>query len=86
MSSNTSYRRRVRRARLSEWIGKHACRDTSLMDRLCRRLIERTTPAETADYMKDEIIDLDLGYDADELDRYQRGETILHPNVGTRPT
>ncbi|MBO6544534.1 MAG: hypothetical protein JJ939_05410 [Alphaproteobacteria bacterium] len=68
-------RKKERRAKLMIWIARRSSRNRSFIDRLCRRLIEKasTRPPEK-DFMRDELIDNDLGFDPDELDRYQRGE------------
>ena len=50
-------------------------RNQSLLDRLCRALLNRATavPPEQ-DFMRDPLIDNDEGFDPEELERYQRGE------------
>ncbi len=63
------------KARLAMWLGKRASRDTNLIDRMCRRLLDRILRLpEDGDFLRDEWVDSDLGFDPDELDRYQRGE------------
>ncbi|NCF20031.1 MAG: hypothetical protein GWP63_17490 [Haliea sp.] len=66
----------------SEFMGKlmvamaaRSSRNRSLLDRLCRRALNRLTalPPEE-DFMRDPLIDNDEGFDPEELDRYQRGE------------
>lgn len=51
-------------------------RNKSLIDRLCRRLLDKAVarPREE-DFMRDELIDNDLGFDPDELAAYQSGQT-----------
>ncbi|MEO1222424.1 MAG: hypothetical protein AAFY42_13990 [Pseudomonadota bacterium] len=51
-------------------------RNKSLTDRLCRRLLDKAVarPAED-DFMRDELVDNDLGFDPDELADYQAGRT-----------
>ena len=53
-----------------------ASRDQGIVDRLCRMLATRllTLPPED-DFMRDTWIDNDTGFDPDELDRYQRGDS-----------
>lgn len=52
-------------------------RNLSLTDRLCRRLINGALerPAEE-DFMRDELIDNDLGFDPDELEAYQSSSSM----------
>ncbi len=63
------------KARIAVWLGQRASRDTGRIDRVCRALLQRLTalPPET-DFMRDDWIDSDRGFDAEELDRYQRDE------------
>lgn len=67
-------RRRERNARLALWLVDRSSRNRTLLDRLCRVLIERAMkrPHEN-DFMRDPLIDNDRGFDPDELDRYQNG-------------
>lgn len=74
--------RSARETRWEEWkartalrIGARASRQGGLVDRLCRRLLVRLMelPPED-DFMRDEWVDLDQGYDPEELARYERGE------------
>ncbi|MFT4569427.1 MAG: hypothetical protein ACI8TX_000645 [Hyphomicrobiaceae bacterium] len=77
MSRNSDgYNARARQAKITMWLGKRASRDTGIVDRLCRKLLQRVTqPDPQNDFMHDEMIESDLGFDAEELARYQRGET-----------
>lgn len=63
------------KAHLVQWLGQRASRDISFVDRLCRRHLDRVLrlPPEN-DFLRDEWVDCDIGFDPDELDRYQRGE------------
>ena len=65
-----------RNARIANWLAQRASRDTGLFDRMCRWLLDRAmaVPPED-DWMRDDWVDNDMGYDADELERYQRGES-----------
>lgn len=69
------YKRRVLEAKIGLWLAQRASRDTGLFDKGCRFLLTKvlSIPPEK-DFMRDEIIDKDLGYSPEELDRYQRGE------------
>lgn len=67
----------------SEFAGKllvemasRGSRNRSPLDRLCRAAVSRLSalPPED-DFMRDPLVDNDLGYDPEELDRYQRGES-----------
>lgn len=69
-------RKKERSARLMVWMAARSSRNQTFIDRLCRALIVRaTTVAPEDDFMRDPLIDNDEGFDPDELDRYQRGET-----------
>lgn len=65
-----------RKARIAMWLGKRASRNGGFVDRMCRRVLSRVLalPPED-DFLRDEWVDTDVGYDPDELDRYQRGES-----------
>jgi hypothetical protein len=74
--SEKHYRQRVRRARLGLRLVRSAFRKRkSWLDRLLTGLLRRvSTPADPrADFMRDEIVDADIGFDPDELERYQKG-------------
>lgn len=69
--------RRVRLARFGQWLARSAFRKKKgWLDRLRVRLLARVLrPADPAkDFMRDEIVDADIGFDAEELARWQRGE------------
>ncbi len=71
-----AYRRRVRAHRLSMWLIARASRlNGSWIDRQCLRLMNRRpTPRNPdQDFMRDEIVDADIGFTASELDAFQRG-------------
>ncbi len=62
-------------ARFGIWLGRRASRNLGPVDRLCRRLLARALAlAPQDDFLRDDWVDSDAGFDADELDRYQRGE------------
>ena len=64
-----------RKAKISVWIARRASRDTGIIDRLCRRFLSRALGrAPAKDFMRDDWVNTDVGFDPDELDRYQRGE------------
>lgn len=72
-------RKEERRAQLLIWVARRSSRNRSIIDRLCRRLIEKALSKQPQnDFLRDEEIDNDLGFDADELERYQRGDAV-HP-------
>ncbi|MEM8548471.1 MAG: hypothetical protein AAGF46_09960 [Pseudomonadota bacterium] len=67
-----------RKAQLAIWMAQRSSRNRTWLDKLCRRLVERsvaTAPEE--DFLRDEWIDNDEGFDPEELERYQRGEQPL---------
>lgn len=63
-----------RKAKVAQWLGQRASRNTGLFDKACRWMLHRimTLPPDE-DFMRDEWVDNDTGYDAEELERYQRG-------------
>ena len=74
-SAEKELRKRERSATVALWMAERASRNKSLLDRVCRRMVARATRIEPErDFMRDPLIDNDLGFDPDELDRYQRGE------------
>ena len=78
MSDNEKIiRKQERSARLAIWMAGRSSRNKSLLDKVCRWMVVRETavPPEN-DFLRDELIDNDEGFDPDELDRYQRGENI----------
>jgi hypothetical protein len=76
MTTHLKDRRRLERnARLLIWLVARSSRNRSLLDRLCRLIVNRATAVKPdADFMRDPLIDNDPGFDPDELDRYQRGQ------------
>lgn len=76
-SSERSLRKQERSAKLAIWMAGRSSRNKTLLDKVCRWLVvkETTLPPEQ-DFLRDDYIDNDQGFDPDELDRYQRGEEI----------
>ena len=71
-----SRRGREMKGRIAGWLASRASRDTGAIDRICRRLLDRILALpEEESFMRDEWIDSDVGFDPDELERYQRGES-----------
>ena len=72
-----SLKSQERSAKLAIWMAGRSSRNKSLLDKVCRWMVvrETTVPPEN-DFLRDELIDNDEGFDPDELDRYQRGENI----------
>jgi hypothetical protein len=75
--SERSLRKQERSAKLAIWMAGRSSRNKTLVDKLCRWLVvkETTLPPEH-DFLRDDYVDNDQGFDPDELDRYQRGEEI----------
>lgn len=74
-ANDTSMTMAERAARIQMWMAGKSSRNKSLSDRFCRWLLVRmTTPKPEDDFLRDELIDNDQGFDPDELDRFQRGE------------
>ena len=76
MSGDDKEIRKLERAtKLTIWMAGKSSRNRSLSDKLCRLLVKRATAVKPADdFLRDPLIDNDLGFDPDELDRFQRGE------------
>tara|TARA_R110001599_G_C12265496_1_gene660818 strand:- start:263 stop:511 length:249 start_codon:yes stop_codon:yes gene_type:complete len=76
-SSERDLRKQERSAKIAIWMAGRSSRNKTLLDRICRWLVvkETTLPPEQ-DFLRDEFVDNDQGFDPDELDRYQRGEDI----------
>ncbi len=76
MSDNAQrdFRRRARFGRFAFRLVRSAGRKRqSWLDRLLTRFLRRATSAKPgADYMRDELVDADIGFDAEELARYQQ--------------
>ena len=77
MSLTAKEKKKQQRAvALKMWMAKRSSRNKSFIDRLCRRMIEKAMATDPdKDFMRDPLIDQDEGFDPDELDRFQRGET-----------
>ncbi len=75
-----AFRGQARKAKIGAWIAQRASRKTGLVDRLCRRVLARLTRLDPNDpkhdFMRDEWVESDLGFDPEELARYQRGEPL----------
>ncbi|CAA0121196.1 Uncharacterised protein [Halioglobus japonicus] len=68
-------RKQERSARLAAFLAARSSRNKSLSDKICRYLVNRATAVKPEDdFMRDPLIDNDMGFDPDELDRFQRGE------------
>ena len=72
-----SLRKQERSAKLAIWMAGRSSRNKTLVDKLCRWLVvKETTLLPEHDFLRDDYVDNDQGFDPDELDRYQRGEEI----------
>ena len=73
-----SLKSQERMAKITIWMAGRSSRNKSLLDKLCRwAVVRKTSVPPEDDFMRDELIDNDEGFDPDELDRFQRGETQL---------
>lgn len=62
----------ARSSKLAFWMAQRSSRNRTFIDRLCRRLVNKATHTlPEDDFMRDDMIDNDLGFDPDELERYQ---------------
>ncbi len=69
-------KKQQRAVAIKMWMAKRSSRNKSFLDRLCRRMIEKAMATDPdKDFMRDPLVDEDEGFDPDELDRFQRGET-----------
>lgn len=63
-------------SKLPIWMAGKSSRNKTPLDKLCRFLLNRLTAVKPEDdFLRDPLIDNDQGFDPDELDRFQRGET-----------
>ncbi len=76
MSSKSSEIKKLERSsKLTVLMASKSSRNKTLTDKLCRFLVKRATAVKPEDdFLRDPLIDNDLGFDPDELDRFQRGE------------
>lgn len=76
MSSKGSEIKKLERSsKLTVLMASKSSRNKTLTDKLCRFLVKRATAVKPEDdFLRDPLIDNDLGFDPDELDRFQRGE------------
>ncbi|MCE2542121.1 MAG: hypothetical protein J4F30_01580 [Acidobacteria bacterium] len=87
-TDNRAFRKRARAYRLTMWLLERASRHNgSWIDRLSLRLVNRRiTPKDPRqDFMRDEIVDADIGFTASELDAYQRGGRELKRSIPGSP-
>lgn len=62
-------------AKVGIWIVSRSSRNKSLGDKICRVLAIQILKKKPDDnFMQDDLIDQDEGYDPEELERYQRGD------------
>lgn len=65
-----------RSTKLTVWMAGKSSRNKSLSDKVCRFLVTRATAVKPEDdFLRDPLIDNDEGFDPDELNRFQRGES-----------
>jgi len=77
MSANDKAIKKLERStKLMVWMAGKSSRNKSFSDKICRLLVKRATAVKPEDdFLRDPLIDNDQGFDPDELDRFQRGET-----------
>jgi hypothetical protein len=70
------YRRSVLKAAVSEKLVSYASRGKkNWFNRLCYRILERLLKLDPGqEFMDDDICNANVGYDLEELERYQKGE------------
>lgn len=68
-------RKLERSTKLMIWMAGKSSRNKTLLDKFCRGLVSKATAVKPEnDFLRDPLIDNDLGFDPDELERFQRGE------------
>lgn len=61
-------------AKLALWLAERSSYNRTPLDKLCRLLVDRSVKLEPEeDWRRDPIIDNDLGYDPQDLEKYQHG-------------
>lgn len=77
MSAKDKQIRKLERStKLTVWMAGKSSRNKSLSDKICRFFVRRATAVKPEDdFLRDPLIDNDQGFDPDELDRFQRGES-----------
>lgn len=69
--------KKERSAKLMVWMAGKSSRNISISDKICRFIVTKAMAVKPEDdFLRDPLIDNDEGFDPDELDRFQRGETI----------
>lgn len=73
---NKAFEKKVKKIQFAMKLAKRGMRNKSLLDKFCAFLMKRMTQnSPRKDFMVDELVDADLGFDPDELARYERGES-----------
>jgi len=77
MTANDKEIKKLERStKLMVWMAGKSSRNKTLTDKICRLLVTRATAVKPEDdFLRDQLIDNDQGFDPDELDRFQRGVT-----------
>lgn len=78
MSASSKESKKLERAaKMGVWMASKGSRNKTISDKICRFILSKATAMKPEeDFMRDEFIDNDLGFDPDELDRFQRGEKV----------
>ena len=64
-----------RAAKMGIWMASKGSRNKTISDKICRFILDKATKMKPEeDFMRDEFVDNDVGFDPAELERYQRGE------------
>ena len=75
-ATEKSLKSQERIAKITIWMAGRSSRNKTLLDKFCRwAIVRRTAVPPEEDFMRDELIDNDQGFDPEELARFQRGET-----------
>ncbi len=76
--------KRTRIAKIQLWMAARASRNRSMLDRIVQpimnRILDKALELDPEnDFMTDDIVNSNIGYTAEDLERYQRGED--DPNI-----
>ena len=71
--------KKARLAKFQLWIAARASRNRSILDRIVQpimsRLLDKLMELDPEnDFMSDDMVNSNVGYNAEDLERYQRGE------------
>lgn len=73
--SEKEIRKLDRSAQTAIWMARKSSRNKTISDKICRFILNKATKLKPEDdFMRDPEVDNDFGFDANELERFQRGD------------